>query len=114
MPQLQLSVSATTRAPRPGEQHGVDYWFLSDADFDERIAAGDFVEYATYSGRRYGTLRGGLFTFTLPVKLAALTISLLWHPRLEADPAHRWLRGLVKEVCRLSSPPFHGGEKPMP
>ena len=60
MPQLQLSVSATTRAPRPGEQHGVDYWFLSEADFDERIAAGDFVEHASYSGRRYGTLRSEL------------------------------------------------------
>jgi guanylate kinase len=60
MPQLQLSVSATTRSPRPGEQHGVDYWFLSDADFEERMAAGDFVEHAIYSGRRYGTLRSEL------------------------------------------------------
>src|SRR5947207_10461951 len=60
MPQLQLSVSATTRSPRPGEQHGVDYWFLSDADFDERVAAGDFVEHASYSGRQYGTLRSEL------------------------------------------------------
>ena len=60
MPQLQLSVSATTRSPRPGEQHGVDYWFLSDADFDERVAAGDFVEHADYSGKRYGTLRSEL------------------------------------------------------
>jgi guanylate kinase len=53
-------VSATTRSPRPGEQHGVDYWFLSDADFDERVRAGDFVEHATYSGKRYGTLRSEL------------------------------------------------------
>jgi guanylate kinase len=53
-------VSATTRSPRPGEQHGVDYWFLSDADFDERVQAGDFVEHATYSGKRYGTLRSEL------------------------------------------------------
>jgi len=45
------------------------------------------------------TLRQGMFTFALPVKLAELTISLLWHPRLDADPAHRWLRGVVKEVC---------------
>ena len=60
MPQLQLSVSATTRAPRPGERHGVDYWFLSEADFDEHVATGDFVEHATYSGRRYGTLRSEL------------------------------------------------------
>ncbi|TPI42014.1 LysR family transcriptional regulator [Mesorhizobium sp. B3-1-9] len=69
---------------------------------------------ATVPERYTGTLREGLFTFTLPVKLAALTISLLWHPRLDADPAHRWLRGLVKEVCRLSSPSFHHGEEPLP
>jgi guanylate kinase len=60
MPQLQLSVSATTRAPRPGERHGVDYWFLSDIDFEDHVASGDFVEHATYSGRRYGTLRSEL------------------------------------------------------
>ncbi|RWF42977.1 MAG: LysR family transcriptional regulator, partial [Mesorhizobium sp.] len=54
---------------------------------------------ATVPERYTGTLREGLFTFSLPVKLAPLTISLLWHPRLDADPAHRWLRGLVKEVC---------------
>jgi guanylate kinase len=60
MPALELSVSATTRAPRPGERDGVDYHFLTEAQFDERIAAGDFVEHATYSGRRYGTLRSEL------------------------------------------------------
>ncbi|MDX8440562.1 LysR family transcriptional regulator [Mesorhizobium australafricanum] len=60
---------------------------------------------ATVPERYTGTLREGLFSFALPVKLAALTISLLWHPRLDADPAHRWLRGLVKEVCGLSTPP---------
>jgi guanylate kinase len=60
IPQLELSVSATTREPRPGEEHGVDYWFLSDEEFDRRLADGDFVEHATYSGRRYGTLRSEL------------------------------------------------------
>jgi guanylate kinase len=55
-------VSATTRRPRPGETHGVDYWFLSDDDFDERVRAGEFVEHAEYSGRRYGTLRSELET----------------------------------------------------
>lgn len=60
VPDLQLSVSATTRRPRLGETHGVDYFFLSDEDFDQRIAAGDFVEWAEYSGRRYGTLRSEL------------------------------------------------------
>ncbi len=58
--ELALSVSATTRAPRPGERDGVDYHFLSPAEFEERVSAGDFVEHATYSGNRYGTLRSEL------------------------------------------------------
>jgi guanylate kinase len=60
IPELELSVSATTRAPRPGERDGVDYWFLTDEEFDRRVADGDFVEHATYSGRRYGTPRSEL------------------------------------------------------
>jgi guanylate kinase len=60
VPGLQLSVSATTRPPRPGERDGVDYHFLSDAEFDRRVRAGEFVEHATDSGRRYGTLRSEL------------------------------------------------------
>ena len=60
MPELELSVSATTRAPRPGEQDGVDYHFLGDSDFQRRVEAGDFVEHAVYADRRYGTLRSEL------------------------------------------------------
>jgi guanylate kinase len=54
---LELSVSATTRAPRPGEEDGVDYHFLSEQDFDRRLDAGEFIEHAEYAGNRYGTLR---------------------------------------------------------
>jgi guanylate kinase len=57
IPELELSVSATTRDPRPGEENGVDYHFLSDPEFDGRVLNGEFVEHASYSGRRYGTLR---------------------------------------------------------
>jgi guanylate kinase len=57
VPELELSVSATTRGPRPGEEHGVDYHFLDDGEFERRVQAGDFVEHARYAGRRYGTLR---------------------------------------------------------
>jgi guanylate kinase len=60
VPELELSVSATTRAPRPGEVDAVDYHFLTPAEFERRAAAGDFVEHATYSGNRYGTLRSEL------------------------------------------------------
>lgn len=59
-PQLGLSVSATTRAPREGETDGVEYHFLTPAEFDRRVAGGEFVEHATYSGNRYGTLRSEL------------------------------------------------------
>jgi guanylate kinase len=58
--QLELSVSATTRAPRPGEQDGIDYHFLSSEEFERHVQAGDFVEHADYAGRRYGTLRSEL------------------------------------------------------
>jgi guanylate kinase len=60
VPELELAVSATTRKPRPGERDGVDYHFLTDAEFDGRVLAGDFVEHASYAGRRYGTLRSEL------------------------------------------------------
>lgn len=60
VPELELSVSATTRPPRTGERDGVDYHFLTDEQFEAHAAAGDFVEHAVYSGNRYGTLRSEL------------------------------------------------------
>jgi len=60
LPQLELSVSATTRAPRPGERAGVEYHFLTREEFDRKVVAGEFVEHADYAGRSYGTLRDEL------------------------------------------------------
>jgi guanylate kinase len=57
IPGLELSVSATTREARPGEADGRDYHFLTPEAFDRRAESGDFLEHATYSGNRYGTLR---------------------------------------------------------
>ncbi len=57
-PEIKLSVSATTRAPRPGEDDGVAYHFLSMQEFDSKIAAGQMLEYAVVHGtNKYGTLR---------------------------------------------------------
>ena len=57
-PEIKLSVSATTRAPRPGEVDGVAYHFLSQEEFDAKIADGQMLEYAIVHGtNRYGTLR---------------------------------------------------------
>jgi guanylate kinase len=56
-PDVFLSISATTRAPRPGERHGVDYIFLSPEEFDDLERSDAFLETATVYGERYGTLR---------------------------------------------------------
>jgi len=56
LPDWLVSVSATTRAARPGEADGVDYHFVTDEDFDRMIADGSFLEWASFGGNRYGTL----------------------------------------------------------
>ena len=56
---------------------------------------------ASVPERHTGELRAGMFSFALPVALPGITVSLIWHPRFQADPAHRWLRGCVREVCTV-------------
>lgn len=56
-PEVWLSVSATTRQPRPGETNGVEYHFVDDAEFDRLIAGGELLEWAEFAGNRYGTPR---------------------------------------------------------
>lgn len=57
MPELEFSVSCTTRPPRAGEVEGVSYYFLSDAEFERKLAAGEFIEHAGVFAKRYGTMR---------------------------------------------------------
>lgn len=57
---------------------------------------------ASVPERHTENLRVGLFSFTLPVVPPEFVVSMLWHPRMEADPAHRWLRDLVRNVCKQS------------
>ncbi len=73
VPGSELSVSATTRAPRDGEVEGEDYHFLSEAEFADRARRGEFVEHAEYAGNRYGTLRSEL---ERPARLIVLEIDL--------------------------------------
>ena len=54
---------------------------------------------ATVPANHTFKLREGMFSFALPFPTPRFAVSLLWHPRLEADPAHRWLRAMVREVC---------------
>ncbi len=54
---------------------------------------------ASVPERHTGNLRAGMHSFALPIPVPAITVSLFWHPRLDADPAHRWMRDCVREVC---------------
>jgi len=59
-PEVWLSVSATTRKPRPGEKHGVQYFFVTDEEMDNLIANGELLEWAEFAGNRYGTPRAAV------------------------------------------------------
>jgi guanylate kinase len=76
MPELQLSVSATTRLPRTGETQGADYHFMSREQFERHAQDGDFVEHANYAGARYGTLRSDLQTRTASGQPVLLEIEI--------------------------------------
>ena len=89
-PEVWVSVSATTRRPRPGEENGVHYWFVSDDEFDAMVARGDLLEWAVvHKSARYGTPRG-------PVDLALAS----GHPAmLEIDlQGARQVRGTMPEA----------------
>lgn len=60
---------------------------------------------ATVPERHTGNLRDGMHSFVLPFPSAEFTVSMLWHPRMDADPAHRWLRGIVLDTCVSSTTP---------
>src|SRR5471032_397945 len=70
------------------------------------VRACDLV--ASVPERHTASLRAGLHSFALPVAIPPITVSLLWHPRLDADPAHRWLRGCIRDACaaRFIPPPM--------
>ncbi|MGZ5893097.1 MAG: LysR family transcriptional regulator [Caldimonas sp.] len=65
---------------------------------------------ASVPERHTGDLRAGMHSFSLPLPVEPITVSLLWHPRLDGDPAHRWLRGCVRDACAepLRDPPIRG------
>jgi guanylate kinase len=77
VPVLEVAVSATTRAQRPGEVDGRDYWFLDEAEFVRRIDAGEFLEEVLYvSGKRYGTLRSEVVRIAELGRICVLELEL--------------------------------------
>jgi guanylate kinase len=75
VPEVEVAVSATTRARRIGEVDGRDYWFVTDGEFLRRIAAGEFLEHVVYvSGERYGTLRSEIDRIARAGRLCVLEL----------------------------------------
>ena len=75
MPELELAVSATTRERREGEEDGREYWFISDSEFDEKLTAGEFLEYVEFPwGQRSGTLRSEIARITGRGKIPLLDL----------------------------------------
>src|ERR687893_2679956 len=72
---LEVAISATTRRQRRGELDGREYWFLTDDEFTQRVAAGEFLEHVTYvSGKRYGTLRSEIDRISQEGKVCVLEL----------------------------------------
>ena len=96
-PDFWLSISATTRAPREGESHGVDYFFVTDAEFDRMIKRSEFLEWAEFAGNRYGT----------PIKAVEEKLSLGKNVLLEIEIAGaRQIRKLeMNSLFVFISPP---------
>ena len=88
-PSLVRAVTCTTRAPREGEEHGVDYYFLSEKEFLTRVDAGDFLEHALVYGRHYGTLKSEVLRWLREGKDVLLNIDVqgaaLLRKRAEED-----------------------------
>jgi guanylate kinase len=101
VPELELSVSATTRAPRDGEVDGRDYHFLDPAEFDRLVEEGAFLEHATYSGNRYGTLRSEVQERLQNGKSVVLEIEL---------QGARQVRDAMPEAVQVFVKPPHPGD----
>lgn len=87
---------------------------IAVANFSDALAivrTSDHV--AAVPARLTGAARDGLHTFDLPVKTDALAVSLAWHPRFDADPAHRWLRATLRAACSSRTPRREGPAEPV-
>ncbi len=100
--ELGFSVSYTTRPPRVGERNGVDYHFVSPAEFDAMVARGEFAEWAEVHGNRYGTSRqwplDALRIFILPPDLTALEERLRRRATDAEEVIQRRLRMAIEEL----------------
>jgi guanylate kinase len=99
---IEVAVSATTRPQRPGEQDGLEYWFLSDEEFSRRVEDGEFLEWVPYvSGRRYGTLRSEMDRIADDGKICVLELELEGALRVQDEVARSVTIFIAADVPEL-------------
>ena len=102
VPSLEVAVSATTRPRRPGEEDGREYWFLTDEEFERRVAAGVFLEWVPYvSGRRYGTLRSEIDRISSEGRTCVLELELEGASTVQAEVSGSVTIFIAADVAEL-------------
>jgi len=102
VPALEVAISATTRARRPGETDGREYWFLDDREFVRRIEAGEFLEHVEYvSGKRYGTLRSEVARIAAAGGVCVLELELEGALRIQEELAESVTVFIAADVDEL-------------
>ena len=97
IPELELAISATTRDKREGEENGREYWFISDQEFDDKLAAGDFLEHIVFDwGQRSGTLRSEIDRILDAGRIPLLDLETEGALRLARTPSVKALTIFVK------------------
>jgi guanylate kinase len=100
-PELEVAVSATTRAQRPGEENGREYWFLSEEEFVARIEAGGFLEHVSFVGGRYGTLASEIDRISGDGKICILELEIEGALKVQEEVEHSVTLFIAADVPEL-------------
>jgi len=100
-PELEVAVSATTRPQRPGEANGREYWFLSEAEFVQRIDDNDFLEHVEFVGGRYGTLASELDRIGADGRVCILELEIEGAMRVQDEVEHSVTLFIAADVPEL-------------
>ena len=108
---LYFSISCTTRKPRTGEVHGIDYYFISEGEFKEKIKRNEFIEYADVHGNYYGTLRSEVVEAAVSGKNVLLDIDVQGALRIKKTAVNDDLLKKCVEYIFIAPPNFNELEK---
>ena len=100
-PELEVAVSATTRAQRPGEENGREYWFLSEEEFAARVEAGGFLEHVSFAGGRYGTLASEIDRIGADGRICILELEIEGAIKVQEEVEHSVTLFIAADVPEL-------------